>query len=144
MSRRNGLVTLERRSPRPHLLHFPEPLLVPCPLAPDQTSPSAGILKAIQESWGNLSFFSKIKNCTTDRQRGYIVLGSGWGCPASRSLVLSHLLGWDVVKSVTWPAVCLLCCSRAQSSLQAADTTSSTCWQELLQKVLIFFLDFPL
>lgn len=147
-SRRNGLATLERRFLRPHHPHFQEPHLVPCPLALDQTSPSARTLKAIQESWGNLTIcdwclgfwvvFNWIIAWHTIRHCN-IVLGSKCGCAAVRSRILSHLVGWNVVKSVAWPAVCLLCYSRAQSSLQAADTTSSTCWQELLQKVLTFF-----
>lgn len=52
-----------------------------------------------------------------------------------------------VVQSVEWPAVCFLCCSRAQSSLQAADTTSSTCWQENYTKcwcLLLKLFSFPL
>lgn len=55
MSRRNGSATSERRSPKRRLPRFHELHLVPCPLAPDQISPSARTLKAIQESWGNLT-----------------------------------------------------------------------------------------
>lgn len=74
----------------------------------------------------------------------YFCVGSKW---ESRVPLCPVCWAQIVVKSVEWPAVCFLCCSRAQSSLQAADTTSSTCWQETYTKCWCFLLklfSFPL
>lgn len=166
MNRRSGLATWERRFLKHHHLRFQEHLLVLCPHALDPTSPSAGTLKAIQESWGNQKISNSALFCNNFNHR--VVCACFFQKHVSISLVISHCMtyseapwyivlghkvkgvlqsvfslsppgGYNVLQSDTWPAVCLLCCSRAQSSLQAADTTSSTCWQELLQKVLFLF-----
>lgn len=109
MSRRNGSATSERRSPKLHPPRFHEPRLVPCPLAPDQTSPSARTLKAIQESWGNSTMFEWFQ----DKMMFWWSRGKNAVCYSQMGF---HPLCWAEMCSSQWRDLLFVSCVVAERS----------------------------